>query len=263
MGPSLPLDHVVVVVASLESVTRLFRDAGFTVTPGGRHDALRTENALIGFADGSYLELLATQEPSDRDELRALAKDVAEWERHLRGVSAIARRFLPSLARPDGVADWCLCAARLEPLAARLRSEGCPAAGPVPMGRKRRDGEKLAWELLLPESRVHPFWIRDETPRDRRVPGSPEAIHHENGSRGIRSVRLCATDLGLSALALGSRLGRMPQARPDGSSILAMGEWQVELVAGEPEGACGAALAGCASLPDGIRALGIQPATGV
>ena len=260
MSVSLPLDHVVVVVSSLESAARLFRSAGFTVTPGGRHDGLRTENVLVGLADGSYVELLAAQESTDRDELRTLAADTAEWERHLRGVSAIARRFLPSLARPDGVADWCLCATRLEGLAARLRSEGLAAAGPVPMGRKRRDGEKLAWEMLLPDSRVHPFWIRDDTPRDRRVPASSEAVQHENGARGIQSVRLNARSVGLSALALGAVLGPMPEARPDGTSVLAMGERRVELREGEPEGACGVTLAGCGPLPEGIRALGIEPA---
>src|SRR5262245_2125689 len=248
MGLSLPLDHVVVVVSSLESAARRFAAAGFTVTPGGRHDALRTENVLVGFADGSYLELLATQEPTDRDELRSLASDTAEWERHLRGVSAIARRFLPSLARPDGVVDWCLCAARLEGLAARLRSDGFAAAGPVPMGRKRRDGEKLAWELLLPDSRVHPFWIRDQTPRDRRAPVASEAVAHENGASGIRAVCLIAPSVGLSALALSGVLGPMPEARPDGSSVLAMGERRIELREGEREGACGVTLTGCGPL---------------
>src|SRR5262245_25569131 len=97
------LDHVVAVVSSLAEATRAFDAAGFTVTAGGRHDAIPTENALVAFADGSYLELLAARDPATRDELRAL-RPGAGWERHLKGVSAAARRFLPLLAGLDGVA---------------------------------------------------------------------------------------------------------------------------------------------------------------
>src|SRR5512134_3629772 len=174
------LDHVVVAVASLETASETLRNAGFSVLPGGRHDALPTENALVCFADGSYLELIAAREPEDRVEWRALARDAAAWERHLHGVSAIARRFLPMLAGPDGVADWCVSGSRIEDVAARLRSLALPAAGPLPMRRERRDGERLEWELLLPESRLLPFWIRDRTARERRVPGTPGAVRHPN-----------------------------------------------------------------------------------
>ena len=95
------LDHVVIVVTSLADATAAFTAAGFTVTPGGKHDAIPTENALIGFADGGYLELLATRDPDTRDQLRALRAG-AGWERHVKSVSAIARRFLPGglLKRP-------------------------------------------------------------------------------------------------------------------------------------------------------------------
>src|SRR5215471_9075151 len=108
------LDHVVVVVSSLAEAARSFAAAGFTVTPGGRHDAIPTENALIAFADGSYLELLAAREASTRDELRTLHAGRG-WERHLKGVSAIARRFLPGLAGADGVADWVLTGGPMRP----------------------------------------------------------------------------------------------------------------------------------------------------
>ena len=116
---SLRFDHAVVVVSSLEQATHEFTVAGFTVIPGGQHDVLPTENALVCFADGSYLELLATRNPATRDELRALRASDA-WERHLRGVSAVARRFLPRLAGADGVADWVLNAGSLTQSAARF-----------------------------------------------------------------------------------------------------------------------------------------------
>ena len=42
---NLRFDHAVVVVSSLVEATREFTEAGFTVIPGGRHDALPTEIA--------------------------------------------------------------------------------------------------------------------------------------------------------------------------------------------------------------------------
>src|SRR5439155_377339 len=77
-GPRL--DHVVVVVGPLADAVAVFTSAGFTVTPGGRHDALPTENALVCFADGTYLELLATRESATRAELRSL-RGSGGWER--------------------------------------------------------------------------------------------------------------------------------------------------------------------------------------
>src|SRR5262245_16011309 len=151
MSPAgVRLDHVVVLVSSLAEATRTFTRAGFTVTPGGRHDAIPTENALVAFADGSYLELLATRDPETRDELRALRAGPG-WERHLKGVSAIARRFLPALAGADGVADWVLRGDALARRGAALRALGVKASGPVAMARERPDGVRLEWELLLPE----------------------------------------------------------------------------------------------------------------
>lgn len=253
----LQLDHVVVVVSSLAEATAAFVAAGFTVAPGGQHDAIPTENALVGFADGSYLELLAAREAGTRTELRALRAS-ERWERHLKGVSAIARRFLPGLAGADGVADWVLCASALAPRAAALRAVNVKAAGPVRMSRQRADGERLEWDLLLPESALHPFWIADRTPRERRVPGGAVATTHANGARGIAAVRVRTPGVALAALELGETLGVVPRAGAHGPALGLPG-FQVELVEGEPAGACGVRLAGCAALTAAIRALGIEP----
>jgi hypothetical protein len=252
----IELDHIVVAVSSLEGAVRAFEDAGFTVFPGGRHAELPTENALIPFADGSYLELLAVRDPVTRDDWRSLAAG-PEWSRHLRGVSAIARRFLPSLAGEDGVVDWCLRSGTLEREAARLRRLDQPAAGPVPMARERRDGERLEWSLLIPEWRLLPFWIADRTPRERRVPAMPAP--HANGARGIAGVRLRAGVVAMAALSLGDALDVIPGADASGGTRLEPGTWRIEMVPGEPEGACGVSLDGCTFLPDAIRALGVEP----
>src|SRR5918998_5896519 len=53
------LDHFVIVVADLDRAIEDYAALGFTVTPGGVHADGRTHNALVPFADGTYLELIA------------------------------------------------------------------------------------------------------------------------------------------------------------------------------------------------------------
>jgi len=254
MTAPVRLDHVVVVVSSLADAGAWFTAAGFTVTPGGRHDAIPTENALVAFADGAYLELLAAREPATRDELRALGTGRG-WERHLKGVSAIARRFLPALAGPDGVADWVLRADALSRAAGALRALGVKASGPVAMARERTDGVRLEWQLLLPESRLHAFRIADRTPRELRVPAGAAAAH-ANGATGIAAVRLCAPSVPTAALAVGESLGTVPRMRA-GVTTVELEGMRIEVVDGEPERACGVVIAGCAPLPDALAALGV------
>ncbi len=257
---SVRFDHAVVVVESLAEATREFAAAGFTVLPGGSHDVVPTENALVCFADGSYVELLAARDATTRDELRALraGEDDKRWRRLLRGATAAGRRFLPLLAGEDGVADWVLHTDTLGARAAQLRRLGLVASGPVAMSRERADGERLAWELLLPESSLYPFWIADRTPRERRVPSNAAATTHANGARGVSAVRVRTPLVPTAALALGDALGALPTVGADGVSVLDMGDWRVELVVGEPEGAAAVTLAGCEPLPECMRALGVH-----
>jgi len=255
---SARLDHVVVVVAELATARRAFAEAGFTVVPGGRHDELPTENALVCLADGTYLELLAMRDRSLRDELRALRAS-ARWDAHLRGVSAIARRFLPLLAGDAGVADWVLLDRSLAARAAELRRHGVVASGPVRMSRARPDGETVEWELLLPESRLQPFRIADRTPPERRVPGDRASTTHANGARGIAWLRVRTRGAGLAALALGDTLGLVPAVRGS-ASVLDAGGWRVEVLEGAPEGAFEVGLAGFEERPGAVASLGIRGA---
>ena len=49
------IDHLVIMVRDLGAAIRDYSELGFTVVPGGSHPT-GTHNALIAFADGSYLE---------------------------------------------------------------------------------------------------------------------------------------------------------------------------------------------------------------
>ena len=252
-------DHVVVVVTSLEAATVAFRDAGFWVEPGGRHDALPTENALVVFEDGGYLELLAARDPAVRDELRA-ASLTPKWPALLHEASAVARRFLPALAGPDGVADVVLRATRLDRFALEARHRGFVMTGPVRMERERPDGERLAWSLVLPESRVLPFLIEDRTARERRVPVSPETTAHSNGARGVQAVEVFAGDVPTWGLAYADLFDVVPRVRSDGATELALPGVRIVLRQGAPEGARAVRLEGAATLPVDVLPAGIEGA---
>jgi hypothetical protein len=253
-------DHAVIVVDSLHVTTRAFQDAGFTVTPGGRHDALPTENALVAFADGSYLELLAFVDPDARGGLRQL-RDSPMWAAHLHGASAIGRRFLPRLAGLAGVGDTCLAGARLEGFAGECRRRDTPVAGPVAMTRERENAEALAWSLLLPADDTIPFFIEDRTPREWRVPGGLDAIVHANGATGIAEVFVRATSPVTAVLKLADLFDAELEACPDGRALARFAGVRWWLEEGAHDGAFALGIHGPASLPEPLLALGVRPAT--
>ena len=94
------IDHLVVAVTDLDGAVKTYGDLGFTVVPGGRHTGGATENALIGFRDTSYLELLAFHEPRPD------------------------HRWWSALARGGGLVDFCLQTDDLTADAKMLRQTG-------------------------------------------------------------------------------------------------------------------------------------------
>ncbi len=255
----LAFDHAVIVVPALADAVREWTAAGFVVTPGGRHDALPTENALVVFADGGYLELLALRDDEARESLQVRAGRPG-WAAELRRSSAIARRFLPRLVGAPGVADYVLRGAPLERLAAESRRRGFALSGPVAMSRALPDGTQLDWRLLLPAADRLPFFIEDVTPRERRVPGAPAQVAHPNGALGVAGVTVRVAGVPASALEYADFFGAAPRARPDGSATLALAGLTVALPAGEPARAAGLTLRGVTALPPALEALGVRGA---
>lgn len=187
------LDHVVVAVPSLPEAVRTAEAAGFTVIPGGQHAELPTENALIVFADGAYLELLAPRTAMTRVAARRFRRG-AEWHDWQPRLDAIARRFLPHLTRV-GVCDLVLQGSALEARADAARAAGISLDAPIAMGRRRPDGQLLSWRLLIPANPELPFWIEDVTPREARVPDDPAVTTHRNGATGVGVVEVQVRDL--------------------------------------------------------------------
>ncbi|MDQ3693413.1 MAG: VOC family protein [Chloroflexota bacterium] len=168
------LDHIVIGVHDLAAAAADFTQAGFQVTPGGEHSSGNTHNALVAFADGAYLELIAFKD---------------------RQIDP-AHKWGAQLAAGEGFLDFALLAGDLDGEAARLARAGVVTGGVRPLGRLRPDGERIEWLLLSPDTSTHPlpFLIDDLTPRQRRVPGGA-ATEHPLGVTGVAGVSLLVPDL--------------------------------------------------------------------
>ncbi len=142
------IDHVAIVVSELESAIASYARAGFIVVRGGKHP-IGSHNALIAFADGSYLELIAfTKSDSGHP-----------WQ--------------TALAKGSGIVDFCLSTDDLSADIDAIRRAGAEIGDPSPLTRDRPDGYHLSWVLAIPKPPFNgqlPFLIKDDTPRDERVP---------------------------------------------------------------------------------------------
>ena len=162
-------DHVVFVFRDLQTAIDDHRRRGFTVTPGGDHADRITHNALIPFADGTYLELVGF-------------RDLNRSQSH---------RWWNVAADGGGIADFALLsddiAADTTALAELVKTP--PKEG----GRLTPNGVELKWCTAVLKAPL-PFIIEDLTPREFRVP-SGAATDHANGATGIASIVIGATDI--------------------------------------------------------------------
>jgi catechol 2,3-dioxygenase-like lactoylglutathione lyase family enzyme len=204
------IDHLVVVVKDLEKAIEDYGAMGFTVVRGGRHN-IGTHNALIAFADGSYVELIAFLNPVG------------------------GHPWYAALSRGGGLVDFCMRTDDLEADAEAMRRAGVPMGESTAMTRDRPDGYRLKWVLSIPgacNGRV-PFLIRDETPRDERVPRDRS---HRNGVTGLRSLTIAVEDPTASSVPYARVLNRpgAPIQRPelDAAGVrFVIGPHAVDLVA--------------------------------
>jgi hypothetical protein len=163
------LDHVVRVVLDLEAAVAEHGQRGFTVTPGGEHAGGLTHNALVGFQDGSYLELIAFHD-------LAAAHGKHSWA--------------PVAERGGGWADFALLSNDLRQDVTALGD--LLARPPEDGGRQRPDGLGIAWRV----ARLHrplPFLIEDLTARQLRVPDG-DAAKHPNKTSRVAAIVVGATD---------------------------------------------------------------------
>ncbi|GAA5821975.1 hypothetical protein JCM3770_003030 [Rhodotorula araucariae] len=166
--PAMPpaLDHIIVLIshATLHALPKELT-AAFTVTPGGTHADGLTENKLIIFADGSYIELIAFL-PSVSPSARA-----AHWWGR----------------KADGLIDFAITSPCLP--TSFPTAYDAPQAG----GRTRPDGVGVEWVVTFPsparfERGAVPFWCHDTTPRALRVPDDPPRTAHPARVRGVAGL---------------------------------------------------------------------------
>ena len=163
------LDHVVFVFRDLQSAIDDYRRRGFTVTPGGEHADRITHNALIPFADGTYVELVGF-------------RDLSRSATH---------RWWNVAANGGGLADFALLSDDIAADAAALAE--LVKTPPKESGRITPDGVELKWRTAVLKPPL-PFIIEDLTPREFRVP-SGAAADHANGAIGIASIVIGAIDI--------------------------------------------------------------------
>ena len=72
------IDHIVIAVVDLAVASRNYEGLGFTVVPGGRHP-VGTHNALIAFADGAYIELIAFYEKNTQHKCGSPSSRAEAW----------------------------------------------------------------------------------------------------------------------------------------------------------------------------------------
>lgn len=173
MAQQMLLDHVILLVPYKCLAGPPEWLTSFTLSPGGQHSDGKTENRLVLFRDGTYLELIAFV--NDDPEKRA----GHYWD------------------KPYGVIDYALTTieSRLdyEALNDRLKNANILASYKKPQAgsRLRPDGVELKWEVTFPEGLergILPFFCHDVKPRIRRVPITEENTTHPCGALGISGI---------------------------------------------------------------------------
>ncbi|MDT8839987.1 VOC family protein [Paraburkholderia fungorum] len=180
---SLSLDHIVIRVHDLTRTIEDFTALGFTVQQGGTHADGVTHNALIGFADGSYIELIAFLQAAPQ----------RRWwnvgQRH-----------------GDGFVDYALLPSSVGAVIDAAHGRGLQYEGPQAGGRVRPDGARLEWQTGRPQTSDLPFLCGDITPRALRV-AEGAVREHANGVRGVASLTVAVEDLKLSVQRYEALLG--------------------------------------------------------
>lgn len=194
------LDHIILLVtpSTLNSLPP-FLTENFTITPGGRHADNLTENKLICFRDGSYIELIAFITTSEDERAK-------HWWGNKKDGGIID--FACTTPSTTNTGEDAL--KHHKDLQARLLGSSSKAVYdlPVPGGRIRdSDGQEIKWHVTFPAlgpsssssassypRGLVPFFCHDITPRSLRVPVAEEYITHPCGAEGIKALTVCVPE---------------------------------------------------------------------
>ncbi len=170
-GPiALKIDHVTIAGPALAPMEQAFANLGLATDYGGPHSNGITHMALLGFNDGSYIELIST--------MKSGQKEAVFWGEHIVG--------------NGGPCAWAVQVDDVAAEVARVADLGIPAKGPAYYNRRRPDQTLVEWDLAFLGDQgagaTLPFIIKDITPREWRV--RPSASVAEGLLTGIATVIL-------------------------------------------------------------------------
>lgn len=178
------LDHIIILLPYQQLLTlSAWIPKNFAITPGGTHADRKTENKLICFEDGSYIEFISfiNDDP-------ALRKG-HWWGDHKFGIIDFA--FTDN---GDAEGNWEAVNRRL----AGIKGEGSKIRyiEPVEGGRRRPDGDELRWKVTFPRIGGEegwkrgelPFFCHDITSRSLRVPN--DNTMHPTFGYGIKQMSI-------------------------------------------------------------------------
>lgn len=186
-------DHFIILVNNLDAAMQTYRRLGFDVRAGGEHPTFGSHNALIAFADGTYVELLAFKDPG----LAASTRSV--W-----------RAGVERLRAGEGFAGFALASNDIANDAAGLKPS-LAYADPQAGARVRLDGQRVEWHTSMFNGSpvgLMPFLIQDDTPRALRIEPAKEGM----GSRArVKEVIVAVKDADQAREAYRALLGVEPK----------------------------------------------------
>jgi catechol 2,3-dioxygenase-like lactoylglutathione lyase family enzyme len=204
---ALTVDHVPFACSDLEDTTATLDALGLEPEYGGVHDNGCTHMSVLGFDDGSYLELIAEHEQGDHD----------FWPAHIRADA--------------GPAAWCIRVPDVATECVRVIQRGQPVQGPFYGTRERDDGTLVEWDYATfgteQQRLLLPFAIADRTPRSYRVTPSPSVA--DSPLTGIGQVVLAVEDVDATVSLFRDWYGC---ARPERATVPAFG--RVASIPGSP-----------------------------
>jgi len=187
MKSRITFDHATICGQELESMRQAFAGVSLATDYGGPHANGITHMELLGFGDGSYVELIAPRVSG--------VTGGSHWGELMTGNA--------------GTGAWAIGVEDIQTELARLRQQEIETKGPFPGSRQRPDGKVLKWETASvgpgEPGALLPFVIQDHTPREWRVQAS-ESVK-DSGLNGIAAVVLGVKNLE-SAVALFRRAYR-------------------------------------------------------
>jgi hypothetical protein len=145
-------DHFIVLVNDLNAAISAFQRLGFDARAGGEHPAFGSRNALVPFADGTYIELVAFHDTT-------LAAN-SFW-----------RTAVQRLQVSEGFGGYALLSDNITADVARVNPP-LSFGGAQTGARVRPDGQRVEWYTSMYENSpvgLMPFLIQDETPRRVRI----------------------------------------------------------------------------------------------